>query len=248
MIDNACLMKGYSRMTSKAYRFWARKFLESGKSYMEFCLAMIKQGKDTNTVRLASNAIRFYLKLKGEKPAKIMPKRSQKIPRVLTREEIRRMVNNTLNPKHRLILVLLYGSGLRLNELRNLKVEHILPKNVLVKQGKGGKDRLTLLPKEAKKLISQLGITEGYVFRGRKGKCCAKTIQAAVENAAKRAGLKEVHPHTLRHSFATHLLERGIDTRIIQKLLGHKRLETTQIYAHVTTSRIGKMPDLIGNL
>lgn len=242
MIDNACLMKGYSRMTSKAYRFWAKKFLESGKSYMEFCLSMIKQGKDTNTVRLASNAIRFYLKLKGEKPSKIMPKRAQKIPKVLSQEEIRKMINNTVNPKHKLILVLLYGAGLRLAELRNLKVEHIQPNNILVKQGKGRKDRLTLLPKEARLILKQLCVSEGYVLKGRNGKYSTKSIQAVVEQAAKRVGLKNVHPHILRHSFATHLLEKGTDTRVIQKLLGHSRLETTQIYTHVTKNISVKSP------
>jgi len=245
LIDNACMLKGYSKMTGKAYRFWVGKYLESGKSYMGFCLGMIKQGKDVNTVRLASNAIRFYLKLKGETPPKIMPKRAQKIPKVLTQEEIRKMVNNTVNPKHKLVLVLLYGAGLRLNELRNLRVEHILPNKILVRQGKGRKDRFTLLPKEAKKLIRQICVAEGYILKGRKGQYSAKSIQAVVEQAAKRAELKNVHPHTLRHSFATHLLERGIDTRIIQKLLGHKRLETTQIYTHVTAGQISRLPDLI---
>lgn len=241
-VDNECLLKGLSPKTKKAYRFWTAKYLTSGKSYQEFCLTMIKAGKEPNTIRLASSAIRFYLRLKGETAKKIMPKRKQKLPRVLTQQEVRTMITNTANPKHRLILVLLYGAGLRLNELRNLKIEHLQPNSILVKQGKGRKDRLTLLPKEAKTLLKQLCITEGYLLKGRNGKYSAKSIQAVVEQAAQRVGLKDVHPHSLRHSFATHLLEKGTDTRIIQKLLGHSRLETTQIYTHVTNNITIKSP------
>ena len=242
LIDNACLLRGFSPRTKKAYMFWARKFLESNDEYQEFILRMIKSGKDNNTVRLASCAVRFYLELKGEVVEKIMPKRTQKLPDVLSKQEVKMIINNTVNPKHRLILVLLYGAGLRLNEVRNLKVEHIKTKQILVKQGKGNKDRLTILPKDASKLIRQLNVVEGYLFKGRNGKYSSKSIQLVVDQAAKRAGLGHVHPHMLRHSFATHLLESGVDTRVIQKLLGHSKLETTQIYTHVTSNIQVKSP------
>lgn len=243
-VENACLLRGYSPRTRKSYRFWMARFLRSGNEYQPFLLDLIRQGKAPETVRLASAAIRFYFQVNNKKITKgPLPKRRQNLPHVLTKQEIRAMIHRTSNPKHRLILALLYGAGLRLNELRNLKIEHLQPNNVLIKQGKGNKDRLTLLPKEAKPLIRQLGITKGYLLRGRNGKYSAKSIQAVVQQAAKRAGIqKHIHPHCLRHSFATHLLEQGTDTRIIQKLLGHKRLETTQRYTRVTTSTTIKSP------
>ncbi|MFQ5621419.1 MAG: tyrosine-type recombinase/integrase [Candidatus Nanoarchaeia archaeon] len=242
LLDNACLLKGFSPGTRKAYGFWMKKFLASGMSYQEFFLTMIKLGKNNNTVRLASSAVRFYLELKGESVEKIMPKRKQKLPDVLTQQQVRKMINTTVNVKHRLILVLLYGAGLRLNELRNLRIEDIKPKQILVRQGKGGKDRLTLLPNEARQLLRQLNVTQGYLLEGRNGKYSAKSIQLVVEQAGKRVGISGVHPHMLRHSFATHLLEKGVDTRIIQKLLGHSKLETTQIYTHVTSNIQVKSP------
>lgn len=233
LVHNECLMRGYSQKTRQSYAYWVKKYLESGKAYQPFMLLLINQGKASETVRLASAAIRFYLKLKGEHVRKITPKRAQKLPKVLDKQEIQAMIRNTINPKHKLILVLLYGAGLRLNELRNLKTEHILPDGILVKEGKGKKDRRTLLPKEAKRLIRDIG-TDGYLLKGRTGKYSAKSIQAVVDQAAKRIGLKRVHPHCLRHSFATHLLEKGVDTRIIQQLLGHARLETTQRYTRLS--------------
>jgi len=231
-------MRGYSARTRKSYAYWVKKYLASGKAYQPFMLLLINQGKASETVRLASAAIRFYLTLKGKQVRKIMPKRAQKLPEVLSKQEIRDMIRNTMNPKHKLILVLLYGAGLRLNELRNLKIEHILPDGILIKEGKGKKDRKTLLPKEAKRLIRDICSTEGYLLQGRMGKYSPRSIQAIVNQAATRIGVKHIHPHCLRHSFATHLLERGVDTRIIQQLLGHARLETTQRYTRVTKQHI----------
>jgi len=241
LLDNECLLRGYSPRTRKSYAHWVGRYLRSGKAYQPFLLGLINQGKASETVRLASSAIRFYLKLKGEHVRKIAPKRAQKLPRVLSKQEIQAMIRNTINPKHKLALIFLYGAGLRLNELRNLKVEHIRPAHILIKQGKGNKDRLVPLPKEAKRLIKDV-CQEGYVLQGRNGKCSAKSIQSVAHQAAKRVGLNNIHPHCLRHSFATHLLEKGVSTRIIQQLLGHARLETTQRYTRVAKDTCVKSP------
>jgi site-specific recombinase XerD len=238
LLDNNLLLKGYTKQTRKAYAFWVGKYIQSHENYQQFLLSLIRKGLASNTVRLASAAVRFYLNLKGQPQPKVLPKRAQKLPTVLTKQEVKKMIEMTINPKHRLVLVLLYGAGLRLSELRNLRLCDINHEHIHVKMGKGMKDRITLLPKEAKKLIKLLRPVD-FVLTGRSERYATKSIQSVVEVAAKRADIqKNVHPHTLRHSFATHLLENGTSARIIQKLLGHKKLETTQIYTHISRGQL----------
>jgi len=155
------------------------------------------------------------------------------------------MLSVVVNPKHHCIISLLYGTGLRVSELVGIKMADIdLDRGVLrVYQGKGKKDRFVMLPK---KLFSVLGgqfkfkQASDYLFtNGRGDKLTEASIQKIVAGAAQRAGVnKNVTPHTLRHSFATHLLESGVDIRYIQELLGHARLQTTQIYTKVALNNL----------
>lgn len=149
-----------------------------------------------------------------------LAKKKEKLPVVLSKEEVHRMIDITKNEKHRLILLFLYYAGMRLSEVRNIRWEDIdLYRDIIhVKVAKG--------EKEGKRYAS-------------------KTIQIVVSETAKKAGIKKkVTPYTLRHSFATHLLEAGADIRYIQ-LLGHKSLRTTQIYTHVANKDIKNLANLL---
>jgi len=173
-----------------------------------------------------------------------------KLPMVLTQEDIWNIINAPDNLKHRLILMTTYSAGLRAGEVAALKLEHIDSKRMLIKvdQGKGGKDRYTLL---SRKLLTELRDyyksfePKAYLFPSNHtdGPLCYASVRLIYEKARKKAGIKKgAGIHTLRHSFATHLLEAGHDIRRIQVLMGHRRLSTTMIYLHVSRKTLSKIP------
>lgn len=193
----------------------------------------------------------FYLKtLKRPWPVDDMPapKRPIRLPEVLSREEVERLIEAAASPLHRIWLLVLYGAGVRREELIQLKIEDIDSGRMLIhiRQGKGKKDRNVML---SAKLLDEL---RGYwrsldpkpktylfpsksIHRNDDAPMTSKSVWDAVRQAAQRAGLdKRVHPHTLRHCFATHLLEGGADLRTIQLLLGHANLTTTSRYLNVS--------------
>ncbi|MFT4312543.1 MAG: tyrosine-type recombinase/integrase, partial [Candidatus Woesearchaeota archaeon] len=229
-------LRGFSLKTQNAYMYHIEKFLNSKKNKRDYLVYLTNQNKSPQTIRLISAAITFYEKkiLNQKSTCVSIPKKQSKIPIILTKNQISAMINSTTNEKHRIIVELLYSSGLRLQELVNLKFEHIdfENKTILVKQGKGNKDRITIISQRVLERMDKQG--KGYVLRGKNGKYSKKSVQSVVTTVAKRANiLQKVTPHVLRHSFATHLLENGTDLRYIQTLLGHARLETTQIYTRV---------------
>ncbi len=160
------------------------------------------------------------------------------------------MFESTLNLKHRLVLMVLYYSGIRVNEIVNLKWEDIdfQRGTIHLKTAKGEKERIVFFHEKLKGFIEYFNLKkEGYVFLSNFGKKYDdRTVQLIVKNAARKSGIsKKVTPHILRHSFATHLLEAGADIRHIQKLLGHSSLQTTQIYTHVANKDINKLAKLL---
>ena len=168
------------------------------------------------------------------------PKKSRILPSVLSQEEVLRIIQYTQNIKHRAILTLLYSCGLRIGELINLKLIdfHIDRKQLIVKKGKGRKDRYVSLADSFLPLLSNYYHSYKptiYFVEGQNGgKYSAESIRSFLRKSCKKAGIrKPVTPHTLRHSYATHLLENGVDLRYIQTLLGHSKPETTMIYTHV---------------
>jgi site-specific recombinase XerD len=168
------------------------------------------------------------------------PKKSRILPSVLSQEEVLRIIQYTQNIKHRAILTLLYSCGLRIGELINLKLIdfHIDRKQLIVKKGKGRKDRYVSLADSFLPLLSNYYHSYQptiYFVEGQNGgKYSAESIRSFLRKSCKKAGIrKPVTPHTLRHSYATHLLENGVDLRYIQTLLGHSKPETTMIYTHV---------------
>ena len=173
-----------------------------------------------------------------------------RLPAVLTQEDIWAIINAPDNLKHRLVLMTTYSAGLRASEVAALKPEHIDSKRMLIKveQGKGGKDRYTLL---SRKLLTELRDyyksfePQTYLFPSNHtgGPLCYASVRLIYEKARKKAGIKKGSGvHTLRHSFATHLLEAGYDIRRIQVVMGHRRLSTTMIYLHVSRKTLSKIP------
>jgi integrase/recombinase XerD len=177
------------------------------------------------------------------------PKKEKRIPSVLTKEEVKKLISSIVSKKSRLMISFIYACGFRVSELINLKVKDLNfeEKSGRVTQGKGKKDRMFNIPEflieDLKEQVEvQKKANQEYLFTGPKGKLSSRNLQKMVQKAAIRAGIeKEVHPHTLRHSFATHLLENGTDIRKIQELLGHSDLSTTQIYTHISREELKKI-------
>tara|TARA_Y100000034_G_scaffold136912_2_gene217022 strand:- start:15890 stop:16714 length:825 start_codon:yes stop_codon:yes gene_type:complete len=181
------------------------------------------------------------------------PKREQRIPSVLTKPEMMKLIESAQTTKSNLILKLLYSSGLRVSEIVNLKKQDLdFEENTgWVREGKGKKDRMFIfskkLSKKLKKFIEK-NPDYNYVF-SKTSPLTTRNIQKIVQNTAKIAGIdKGVHPHTLRHTFATHLLDSGIDLRKIQFLLGHASIATTQIYTHVSREQVKDIKNPLDSL
>jgi len=199
------------------------------------------------------NSIKFYYEVVKGMPNRFYsierPRKKEALPKVISLEEVKGIILNTNNIKHKCIVSLLYSAGLRRSELLNLKLQDIDSKrmSILVKNSKGGKDRVTLLNenvlKDLRKYYKEWK-PQKYLFEGKEGtQYSATSVVKIIKNSAKKAGInKSVSPHILRHSFATHLLENGTDLRYIQELLGHSSSKTTEIYneskAHLTICKI----------
>lgn len=172
-------------------------------------------------------------------------KSSKKLPETLTKEEIKLILGTIQNVKHKLLLGLMYSSGLRVSEVVNCKVRDLDFENKMlrVRGAKGAKDRITVLSEKVCAVLQKYvknKESEDHIFESeRSGKLTERTVQKIFADALSKSGLKKhASCHSLRHSFATHLLESGTSIRYIQELLGHKRLETTQIYTKVAKNNL----------
>lgn len=254
LIENEAKLRGYSQRTIDSYIFHVAKFIESGKSPKDFLLSRINSNKADETIRSAGFAIKFYLKIiKKDFPElkeilKQLPnvKREKKIPIILSKEEILKMIQSTTNLNHRLIIQLGYSAGLRASEIINLKWEDIdFKRNIIhIKKSKGKKDRIVMLSPKVKKGLLSLSLQkEKQVLKTNRGtRYTLRTIEQVIQNTAKKAGInKKATPHILRHSFATHLLEKGTDIRYIKDLLGHSNISTTLIYTKVSNKNLTKI-------
>ncbi|MFC2162266.1 tyrosine-type recombinase/integrase [Candidatus Altiarchaeota archaeon] len=242
-------LRGYSRQTIKCYVNVVHRFLKSGKPVREYLLGLSCQSDAT--LRLNYFALRFYHEHvlgTGFRQDIPLAKRRFKVPKVLGRGLVRKMIGDTVNMKHRLVIMLLYYAGLRLNEVRTLKWQDIDHERKLihVKEGKGGKERVVFLHDKLQEGLMPQG-REGLILRSQRGRPYhPRSIQLIVKHAAERAGeLRNITPHMLRHSFATHLLEAGADIRHIQVLLGHRSVKTTMIYTHVADRDIKNLASLL---
>lgn len=254
-------LRGLSPRTISAYKYHVEVFLKKlGKSRFnttnedvkEYLINLINKGYCNNTVRIIHAALSSYL-LNLSISDLPKPKRLKRLPKVLIKEDIKRMIQATSNLKHRLIIKMLYSTGIRVRELTNLRKEDIdVERNtVTILSGKGRKDRITLLSESIKNELLKYALQNNkpYLFQGRGEKYPVKTIQRILDTARRKAGIpRKVTPHMLRHSFATHLLEQGTDIRYIQKLLGHEQLTTTQIYTKVSNAEINKIKSPLDGL
>jgi len=198
------------------------------------------------------NAIKFfYEKVLGKNKQYYgihRPNKEHKLPKVLSKNEVKKILNSCCNLKHHCILILIYSAGLRRSELINLKVSDINSERMVINiiGAKGKKDRVSLLSENILQLLRKYYKEykpKKYLFEGaRGGKYSPTSVIKILKNAAQKAGIrKNITPHMLRHSFATHLLEQGTDLRYIQELLGHNSSKTTEIYTHVSKKAIGNI-------
>jgi site-specific recombinase XerD len=267
-------LRNYSPKTIKAYASNLRAFVRhfsprhprelTGEDIRRYLLYLIAEKKHSSgTVNQVYNSLKFLYE--GLYDREFMFERlprpfgEQKLPDVLSYEEVLRILRQVVNLKHRIMLMLAYAAGLRVGELVQLKVEDLDPERGLihVRGGKGRKDRYTILPKIILPLLHEYVMEyrigpSGWLFpSGWKASrhLAIRSIQAVFEEAVKSAGIqKRATMHTLRHSFATHLLESGTDLRYIQELLGHQSSRTTEIYTHVSTKDLGKIKSPLENL
>lgn len=249
--------RNYSLKTVKAYLGCLKDyFLFIGDNYKyinenkikDFLIQKQDRGYAPQTINLYLNSIKFFYRDVLNNYHKItlkFAKKTQKIPVILSKREIIEILKNITNLKHKLIIALSYTAGLRVSEAVNLKVKDINldELTIHIKNAKGKKDRLTIFSEKIKlplqKLIT-LKNKNDYVFESeRGGKLSERSAQIIFEKALSKSDIKkEASFHSLRHSFATHLLENGTDVRYVQELLGHANIRTTQIYTHITNPSI----------
>lgn len=237
---------GYSPRTIEAY---VRCVVEIGETdLLRFLDRLEKQGKSSYTLNQYHAAYKLYkTKVLQERWHLRFPyaKRHTRLPVVLTRVEVAKLITVTKNNKHRLLLALAYGSGLRVSEVIKLRVQDVQIEelSLMVHDGKGGKDRITLLPEKLSHDLRNLLAGKNpsdYLFESeRGGALTSRTAQVVFARSLKLAGITKIATfHSLRHSFATHLLENGVDIRYIQQLLGHASIVTTQQYTKVTNPQL----------
>lgn len=252
-IENEFRLRNYSRRTIKSYLGCLSEyfcFINEVNSHpdvskiKEYLLGKINSGLSSQTVNVHLHAIKhFYGRLmKSSVNIDIkFAKTASKLPIVLSREEIHKIIDLTRNAKHRLMIALAYAGGLRVSEITNLRVKDINEAELVIhiKGAKGNKDRITVLPDKLGGDIQAVlngKHLDDYVFSRTDGaKLTERTAQMIFGQGMQRADIqKEATFHSLRHSFATHLLENGVDVRYVQELLGHANIRTTQIYTKVT--------------
>lgn len=259
-IETELKIQGKSPQTIRMYKYYNGKFLDFTNKPAEqtttedikaYLAELMGKGNNPASVGLAKSSLAYFYEGIMEKGIMLKiktPKHKRKIPEVLTRDEVRKLIDNAGSLRNKLLLEFMYASGLRVSECASLKWKDInlTEKNGLLKHGKGGKDRFFILSEELIRdindYIKEKKENEEFLFPGNSGKLTARAIQDVIKRAAKRAGIqKHVHCHGLRHAFATHLLENGTDIRLIQELLAHSNLQTTQFYTQISKQQLMKV-------
>ena len=257
-LETELKIRGFSRRTIDSYLYHNKKFLDfvkkepsnvdenDAKRYIAHLMS--NQGFKPRSINLALSSLKFFYNeilrnvafnaVKTQKPEK-------KLPTVLSKEEVKRLIGAVDNPKHRLLIEFLYSAGLRVSECVDLKADDLdLSEKIgKIKHGKGNKERYIILSdnliQHLNDYLSKRKDRSAYIFSIGGRHITIRQAQKIVKEAAKKAGIKKrVFCHALRSSFATHLLEAGTDIRVIQELLGHSNLSTTQIYTRVAKNKL----------
>lgn len=262
MQDYIQLLKGrrLSESTVQTYGYFVLRFLDFAKVqptdswnndtirlFMEQVIA--GENYSISSHRQSVSALKYLTELQdleGFDASTIKrPKKSRYLPTILSKEEVIDLIQSTKNLKHRAVIALIYSSGLRIGEMINLELRDldIDRSQIYIKQGKGRKDRTVVMAEIIKPLLYNYLSTyrpSRYFIEGRAGeKYSDSSIRAFLKVSCKAAGItKKITPHTLRHSYATHMMENGVDLRYIQELLGHAKPETTMIYTHVAQKNL----------
>lgn len=263
-------LKAYSENTIRSYSVGFAQLLyilktypvenlspERLRSYFLYCHEKLKLSEAEIHSRI--NAVKFYFEQVLHREKMFIdiprPKHPSLLPKMLNREDISKLINVLDNKKHRVMLKLCYGMGLRVSEVVALKLSDIDSVSMLVRveQAKGKKDRVVVLPKSVLKELREYYLEyrpKEYLFQGQNGgQYSIRSVQAVFKQALSKAGVKKkIGIHGLRHSYATHLLETGTDIRLIQELLGHSNLKPTEIYTHVTTPAKAKVKSPLDNI
>ncbi len=264
--ENKLLQRNYSENTRNIYLYFLRDFdafctqnnLNPQEDVQPYILHLIHSGYSISTQNQAINAIKFYWEHMLGMPRQVIsidrPMKERKIPIVLSANEVSDIFKSVRNLKHRMILTTIYALGLRIGELCNLRIDNIDGKRQVVQlqNTKGSKDRMVPIPEillEDLRIYYRAYQPYHYLFEGEgsrpdKPKQYSETsIRAVLNRAAKCVGItKRVSPHTLRHSYATHLLDQGINLRSIQVLLGYNSSKTTEIYTHISNYHLENTP------
>lgn len=258
---------------SKNSEYTIRNYLTANKNLIEFLekepnkitsedirqyMAEELSDKSSSSIILFLAAIKFaHQSIFQSNPTATIkrPKKEKHLPITLSKEEVKKLFKEIKTEKSKLMASLMYACGFRVSELINLKISDLnFPEKIgHIIQSKGNKDRVFNIPNflvdDLKHFVEQQQKNnEEFLFTGRAGKLSTRNLQKIISSASKRAGLRNIHCHTLRHSFATHLLESGVDIRKIQKLLGHSSIATTELYTHVSTEELKKIKSPIDSL
>jgi len=264
------LVRNSAKSTVESYTYQLRQFFDYFKcvpqtidvpKIREYMLYLkIDRKYSPSGQNIAISAIQDFYKrvLQIEWPSKVIgrPKVENKLPIILTQDEIKTVLSGIKNLKHKAILSLMYSSGVRSSELLALMPEHIDSKQmyVMVRGGKGNKDRSTLLSTISLTILREYYREyrpKQYLFNGAKDSSpySATSLANILKKAVKNTGIKKkISPHTLRHSFATHLLENGVNLFYIKELLGHKSIKTTLVYLHLCSKDIKKIVNPLDKL
>lgn len=262
-----CLLN-YTEKTKYIYKSIVYKFLDHFKKSPEQIVEIeiidyILKHNNSNTKAQLIGCLKLFYKNTVHQPLKFKnipyPKKEQFLPDILSKEEVKKLISAIKNRKHLAIVYLLYSGGFRVGEIINLKIKDIDSSRmiVIVRQGKGKKDRHVTLSQKALNLLRVYlkeyftdFNREQYLFKGQfKDQYSEKSIQEFLNKYANLAGIKKrVYPHLIRHCYATHQLENGMDIGILQKLLGHRSSKTTQRYIHLSNCHISGLQNPLDNL
>ena len=259
---------------SKNSQYTIRNYLKANQELLDFCKKnpdqitqddlkafmaekLAERASISTIMFLAAIRYAYFNILKNDISAGIKrPKKEKRIPVVLSKEEVKLLLGSLVNKKSKLMLSLMYACGFRVSELVNLKVLDIDFDNKTghIKQAKGKKDRIFNIPESLLEDLKaqaekQKQENHEFLFTSKNGQLTSRNLQKIVKAAAISAGFKkDVHCHTLRHSYATHLLENGMDIRVIQEMLGHSSISTTELYTHISSEQLKKVKSPIDSL